>query len=58
MSHIHKAGLNKAGLEDRSTDPGNPPLSGLLISLDALLLPGFSPHFLGVTLCPHTFGML
>lgn len=39
MSYMHKAGLNKAWLEDRSTNPGNPPLSGLLISLVALLLP-------------------
>ena len=56
LKHVHKSRLNKAGLQPWSPVPGDPPvLDLLLIRLDALLLPGFSPHCLGITLWPHIF---
>lgn len=56
FKHIHEARLNKAGLQSRSPALGDPPLFGLLlISLDALLLPGFSPRCLRIIFCPHIF---
>lgn len=56
LKHIHEVRLNKAGLQHRSPGPDDAHGSDyLLINLDALLLPAFSPHCLGITFCPHIF---